>query len=275
MATTLREFFKRFPDDDACVAHLFEVRYGQGYACPSCERSASWYRLTSIRAYACQWCGRHIHPTAGTLFEDTRTPLQYWFYAIYLFTTPRHGVPGKELQRQFGVTYKTAWRMGHEIRKHMMAVDGDEPLNGVVEIDETMVGGHRPGKRGRGAAGKTTVFGMYDRDGDVVTKVVPNVRRATLEPIIEAHVEKGTTVYTDELKSYASLGKKGYVHEAVNHGAGEWAAAQSIPTASKATGHASRTRSPGCTSTFLGSIWRSTLGSLSIVTTRGQSLVGC
>lgn len=87
-----------------------------------------------MRAYSCQWCGHHLHPTVGTPFEQTRTPLQYWFYAMYLFTTTRHGVPAKELQRQLGVTYKTAWRMGHEIRKHMADVGGNHPIGGPDEI---------------------------------------------------------------------------------------------------------------------------------------------
>jgi len=199
MPVNVVQFFRQFPDDDACLAQVFDSRYGQGHVCPKCERAAKWYKIKSARAYACQWCGWHIHPTAGTLFEDSRTSLRLWFYAMYLFTTSRHGVPAKELQRQLGVTYKTAWRMGHEIRKHMAAVDGEEPLSGIVEVDETYVGGHRPGKPGRGAAGKTIIVGMIERDGDVVTKVVPNVRKGTVEPIIEANVEKGSTVHTDEL----------------------------------------------------------------------------
>jgi transposase-like protein len=94
------------------------MRFGQGHECPKCERKANWYRIKAERAYSCQWCGHHIHPTAGTPFEDTRTPLQLWFYAIYLYTTSRHGVPAKELERQLGVTYKTAWRMADLIRQH-------------------------------------------------------------------------------------------------------------------------------------------------------------
>src|ERR1043166_8065323 len=157
---TVREFFDRFPDDEACLNHLFDVRFGQSHACPKCNKKSNWYRFKAERAYACQWCGHHIHPTAGTLFQDSRTPLQLWFYAIYLFTTSRHGVPAKELERQLGVTYKTAWRMGHEIRKHMAEVDGELPLSGQVEIDETYVGGRTTGgKRGRGAPRKTGVFG--------------------------------------------------------------------------------------------------------------------
>jgi transposase len=223
MSPTIREFFQQFPDDETCLNHLLEVRFGQGHECPSCKRSAKWYRIRKEPAFSCQWCGHHLHPMAGSLFEDTRTPLQDWFYAIYLFTTSRHGVPAKELQRQLGVTYKTAWRMGHEIRKHMAVVDGDDPLSGTVEIDDVLVGGHRPGKPGRGAAGKTLMIGMVERGGEVMAKVVSNARKRTVQPIIEASVEKGSTVYTDELKSYDGLAAKGYAHEAVNHGRGEYA----------------------------------------------------
>ncbi len=221
MQATVIDFFKQFPTDDSCLEHLFNVRFGQGHECPKCNRSAKWYPLKEVRAYACQWCGNHIHPTVGTLFEDSRTSLQSWFYAMYLFTVTRHGVSAKELQRQLGVTYKCAWRMGHQIRNHMAKVDGEDPLSGIVEIDETMIGGKRPGKRGRGAAGKTTVVGMMERDGKVMTKVIPDVKRSTLHPIVEQNVAKGAEVHTDELLSYRGLGAKGYAHKTVNHSRGE------------------------------------------------------
>ena len=219
---TLRQFFKQFPTDESCLEHLFNVRFGQGHKCHKCEREAKWYPIKAERAYSCQWCGYHLHPTVGTLFEKSRTPLQLWFYAIHLFTTTRHGVSGKELQRALGVTYKCAYRMGCQIREHMAMVDGESPLSGHVEIDETMIGGKRKGKRGRGAEGKTILFGMMERDGDVMTHVVQNVRRNTLQPIIKANVETGSTVNTDELKSYTKLGEHGYQHETVNHSAGEY-----------------------------------------------------
>lgn len=224
-ATNIREFFKRFPDDDACLKHLFDVRFGQGYECPKCERPAKWYPIKAERAFSCQWCGHHIHPTVGTLFEKSRTSLQLWFYAIFLFTTTRHGVSAKELQRQLGVTYKCAYRMGQQIRKHMAEIDGEDPLGGEgqhVEVDETMVGGVRRGKRGRGAAGKTIVFGMLHRDGEIMVKVVPNVKMATLQPLIEANVLPDTNIHADELKSYDGLEKKGYFPKRVNHSAGEY-----------------------------------------------------
>ena len=146
--TNVRQFFQQFPDDAACLEHLFNVRFGQGHECPKCERTAKWYRLQSEQAFSCQWCGHHVHPMVGSIFEKSRTPLQLWFYAIFLFTTSKHGVSGKELQRQLGVTYKTAWRMAKLIREHMAQVDADAPLGGageIVEVDETFVGGKTTG----------------------------------------------------------------------------------------------------------------------------------
>lgn len=220
---TIQQFFKQFPTDDACLEHIMKVRYGLKGFCSKCGAETKFSRVSSQRAYACQWCGWHTYPCVGTPFEGSRTSLRLWFYAIFLFSTTRSGVSGKELQRALGVTYKAAWRMGHEIRKHMGFVDGDDPLSGEVEIDETMIGGHRAGKRGRGAAGKTVVLGMLQRDGNVMLQVVPNVKRNTLQPIIVKNVEAGSIIHTDELRSYAKLGENGFTHKTVNHGAGEYA----------------------------------------------------
>jgi transposase-like protein len=145
---------------------------------------------------------------------------------MYLFTTTRHGVPAKELQRQLGVTYKTAWRMGHEIRKFMGKVDGDDGLSGHVEIDEAYVGGrkHYQSKIGRPGAdnNKVAVFGMVERGGDLMTKIVPNVKNATILPIIEANVAKGSRVSTDEMQGYRALRGLGYKHDSVCHGREQW-----------------------------------------------------
>jgi len=151
-----------------------------------------------------------------------RTSLQSWFYAIYLFTTTRHGVSAKELQRQLGVTYKCAWRMGREIREHMALADGEEVLFGEVEIDETYIGGKSSGKRGRGSENKTVVLGMKQRGGKLITKIVDNVRKNTLQPIIKEHVKEGSTIHTDELLSYKGLDKAGYENKTVNHGSGQY-----------------------------------------------------
>ncbi len=223
-ALTTAQFFKLFPSDEVCLQHLFDVRFGQGFACPSCERETRWYRIKAERAYSCQFCGHHLHPTVGTPFAKTRTPLQLWFYAIHLFTTTRHGVSGKELERQLGVTYKTAWRMADEIRKHMADVDGDRPLGGFmkrVEIDETFVGGKVAGHL-NAFKNKTVVLGMLQRGGDILTQVVPNRTSGTLLPIIRANVAPHTEIHTDDHKAYGGLGTMGYWHKAVNHSVHEY-----------------------------------------------------
>jgi transposase len=217
---TTTQFFKQFPDDETCLQHLFNVRFGQGFACPSCERPSKWFRIKAERAYSCQWCGHHLHPTVGTPFEQTRTPLQLWFYAIHLFTTTRHGVSGKELERQLGVTYKTAWRMAKLIREHMADVDGNEQIGGFtkrVEIDETYIGGKVEGKGSGYVGNKTVVIGMLERGGDLVTQVVPNRGGAALLPVIRQHVRQHTEIHTDELTAHQGLPTMGYWHKSVNH----------------------------------------------------------
>jgi transposase len=218
---TIQEFMKRFPDDAACLDHLMKLRFGDEFPCPKCGEIGKFRKLAKHPAYTCN-CGHHIHPMQGTIFNDSHTPLAKWFYAMYLFTTTRHGVPAKELQRQLGVSYPTAFRMAHLIRQYMAKVDGDGSLGGHVEIDETYIGGKRPGKRGRGAAGKTIVFGMLEREGDVMTRVVPDAQRRTLEPEILANVRKGAVVSTDEWVAYRQLSKWGYQHGAVDHSAEQW-----------------------------------------------------
>jgi transposase-like protein len=219
---TVKDFFRQFPDDDACLAHVMDVRYGLRHVCEKCGKDATFHRLAARPAYSCAACGHHVYPCAGTIFQDSRTSLQSWFYAIYLFVTTRHGVSGKELQRTLGVTYKTAWRMGQQIRKLMAKADGFEMLAGHVELDEAYVGGRRPGKRGRGAAGKTIVMGMVERGGRMSTEIIPDVRKATLREVTLRNVEPGSVVSTDELMSYGLLSGDGYGHGSVKHGAKEF-----------------------------------------------------
>ncbi|WP_227287007.1 IS1595 family transposase [Boseongicola sp. H5] len=215
--TNVRQFFAQFPTDEACLAHLFNVRFGQGHTCPKCERAAKWYRIKAELAFSCQWCGHHIHPMVGSIFEKSRTPLQLWFYAIFLFTTSRHGVSGKELQRQLGVTYKTAWRMAAMIREHMAAVDGESPLGGegqVVEIDEAYVGGETP--NGYGGRNKTIVLGMVERGGDALVKVVPNMKGETVKKIVKENIVPGAEVHADMHVSFDQIGREGYDLRRIN-----------------------------------------------------------
>ncbi len=233
-APTLRQFQDRFPTEDACLDHLMRTRFGARHDCGGCGREAGYYRVKLRRSYACEHCGFQVYPTAGTPFDRTRTPLRDWFFVMFQFCTSRNGVAAKEVQRQFGVTYKTAWRMCDHIRAHMTVVDGDAPVGGpdtIVEIDEVLIGGKaHTGKRGRNLQNKAFVLGMLERNGDVMTKVVANNRRATLLPEIVANVATGGEVHTDYLHSYHVLGAMGYTHKRVNHSKGEYASPEGVST---------------------------------------------
>ena len=219
-AFTIQDFWKRFPDDDACLDHLLRMRYGESSDCPKCGKHTKWHRLRKEPAYECQWCGHHVHPMVGTPFERTRTPLQMWFFVIFLFCTTRNGVSAKEIQRQCGVTYKTAWRMGHEIRKYMGWVDGDGPLGGkeIVEVDKTFIGGHDP----IGQDDKTVVLGIVERDRDVLTRVISHRGANAVIPVIYDYVRQGTRIATDQAKAFSQLAEIGYRHGTVNHAAKEY-----------------------------------------------------
>lgn len=203
------------------------VRYGgTKLDCPDCGTvGVQFHKLRDRRVYACPECRFQIAPTANTILHDTRTPLVSWFYAMYLFCTTRHGVSGKELQRQLGVTYKTGWRIGMQIRKLTENTQNfDALLSGHVEIDEAYVGGRATGLgTGNYRSSKTTVVGLVERKGRMVARVVPDAKTVTLRPIVLETVARGATISTDELRSYGLLTKDGYRHGRVNHAQGEYA----------------------------------------------------
>jgi len=221
---TIEDFNRDYPDENACLERLRSRRYPDGGTCEKCGRATKYHRDAGRKSYSCQWCGHHVHPTAGTIFHKSSTPLRLWFHAVYLMAQTRCGISAKQLERTLGVTYKTAWRMFNRIRS-MLQDDSDEPLSGTVEADETYVGGKRRGdKRGRPGedSHKTPVFGMAERKdegrkGRVVAKVVRNTKRATVMPHVKKKVLPESMVYTDEYTVYDSLGKEGYRHDRVNH----------------------------------------------------------
>jgi transposase-like protein len=193
--------------------------------CPSGGGDRQCDKRAQRRVSAGPLCRFPIAPTANTILHDTRTPLVSWFYAMYLFCTTRHGVSGKELQRQLGVTYKCAYRIGQQIRELTIKAQGfDALLSGHVELDEAYVGGRRSGgKRGRGAPGKTIVMGLISREGPMKAVVIPDVKKDTLRGVVLDNVEPGSTVSTDELYSYNLLTDDGFKHGRVSHGRGEYA----------------------------------------------------
>jgi len=225
---SLKDFERDFPNDDVCLEWLKNHLYPNGITCQKCQRVTKHYRIKGRTAYSCDICGTHFYPMAQTILKKSTTPLTSWMYAIYLLASTRCGVSAKQLQRELGVTYKTAWRMFHQIRSLLM--NDVSSLSGPVEADETYVGGKHPGKRGRGAGGKTPVFGIVERGGSVIATVVPNVQGRTIKPILSAHVTPGSTVYTDEFHSYDGLGFIGFSHHRVNHSSKQYVIGKDIHT---------------------------------------------
>lgn len=221
---TFKAFQAEYPDDAACLAKLMEINYGGTHiVCPDCGCETTFHAMNTRKAYACQECGYHIYPCAGTIFHKSRTNLTKWFFAMYLMTSTRHGVAAKEVERQLGVTYKCAWRMCHQLRKLMAKADNPGPLSGHVEVDETYVGGfQKTRQRQSKGSNKTVVMGLVERGGNIIAGPVPDVSIFTLEPIILENIERGTTISTDEHPAYREIGKSGYTHGSVKHRDGEY-----------------------------------------------------
>lgn len=218
MSYNFKDFDAQFTDDDACLHHIFRARYAN-HVC-ECGKRDCFYKVSKRRCYACSFCGAQLHPTAGTIFHKSETSLKSWFFAIFLFAKSKNGVAAKEIERQVGVTYKTAFRMCHKIRELMTS--GGSLLSGVIEADETYIGGRRQGLRGRGAIGKTPVIGVVERRGEVRATVVTNVTANTAIGHIRKNVDTTAQVVTDELPVYNFTAKFGFKHVRVNHSAGEY-----------------------------------------------------
>ena len=218
-----------YNDPDAARAHLEALRWADGRFCPHCGATEGTAEVKGKKRshrdglYYCNDCKKQFTVTVGTIFERSKVPLHKWVLAYQLMASSKKGMSAHQLHRMLGVTYKTAWRMGQQIRQLMAKADGFEMLRGHIELDEAYVGGKRSGgKRGRGAEGKTIVFGMKEREGRMTTEIIPNVKKVTLREATLRNVEPGSTVSTDELMSYGLLDGDGYKHGSVKHGAKEW-----------------------------------------------------
>lgn len=212
---TVTQFNQDFPDNDTCLEWLKNHLYPDGIHCPICNRITKHHKDASRPSYSCDYCGHHFHPTMGTIFEKSTTPLKLWFHAIYLMSSTRCGISAKQIERETGVTYKTAWRMFKQIRS--LLNEDTKPLTGEVEVDETYVGGTRRGKRGRSAEGKAKVLGAAQRQGKVIANVVPDVKRHTLVPFMAHNVQRDATLFTDEFPSYDHMARIGYKHLRIEH----------------------------------------------------------
>jgi len=228
-AVSAYEFLGKFPDDKAARLYLEQKRWANGIFCPFCGsrriskfgRDPSWHR--------CGDCKKPFNVKTRSVFEKSKIPLNKWLYAFYLLVTARKSISSMQISKELGITQKTAWLMLHKIRKAMKGGKDGFVLSGIVECDETYIGGKKYNKHwnakkfipGRGPVGKTPVFGIVERQGRVVSMVVPDTGKATLQGIIRQRVKQGATINTDEWRSYIGLNAD-YTHDVVKHKIGQY-----------------------------------------------------
>lgn len=228
---SVTEFLAEFPDDAACLEHLWRTRYspdGEHAHCPRCDAEKVFKRYETKQqrqSWTCTACGLHVHPTAGTIFHRSSTSLRLWFHAMYLMTSTRCGISAKQLERELGVHYKTAWRMFNKIRNELMKDDA-KPLKGKVEVDETSWGG-RPRRKLKNKKevalfreSKTTVLGMVERGGKVRLRVIAARRGEPLSGAVRANVNPEAILFTDDWRPYRPLSREYAGHRIINHSAG-------------------------------------------------------
>jgi transposase len=223
---TIQDFNEQFPSEDSCIQHVAEQRFPGGVThCAKCETERKHHRVKGRTAYACDRCGNHIYPLAGTIFEKTTTKLRLWFYAMYLMSSTRCGISAKQIQRETGVTYKTAWRMFRQIR---ILLAEDVKLEGSsIEMDEMYVGGKSKGHAGRPLRGdkqKSPVIGMVERStkgkvGRVKALATPDVTTNQVLGLVRQYILPESTVFTDEYGIYDRLGARVKEHKRIKHSA--------------------------------------------------------
>lgn len=214
---TLMELEQRFNNEKACREYLYKLRWPNGFQCNQCGVQKCWLRANGL--YECSGCGQQVSITAGTIFQDTKKPLTLWFRAIWHITSQKYGTNALGLQRVLGFgSYRTAWTWLHKLRRAMVR-PGRDRLSGIVEVDETYIGGEKAGKRGRGAAGKTLVViavQLVDsKIGRLRLQQVPNASGTNLESTIQQIVEPGTEIITDGWNGYNGLTGMDYIHKVV------------------------------------------------------------
>lgn len=222
------EFDQRFMNIDACYEYLARAKWPDGFTCKKCGHNAYW--LSSKNIYICKKCEHQVSLTAGTIMHGTKKPITYWFKAMWWFTTRKSGLNAVNLQELLGLgSYHTAWSWLQKLRRCTIRKDR-EKLSGRVEVDEFFIGGKKPGKRGRGAEGKTIVLVAIERDsvqdpetlnsylqiGRVRLQVALDCSAYSLETFINHNIENGSKVVTDKLSSYRPVLSQGYRHVAID-----------------------------------------------------------
>jgi hypothetical protein len=220
---TYSRFLELFPDNDACLDYLKGKFYADGSQCPKCEKTSKFHRIKGRSAYSCQYCGHHVYPTAGTIFHKSTVSLQLWFFAIYLMSSTRCGISAKQLEREIGVTYKTAHRMFKQIRT-LLSDEGEDALSGNVEVDESWHGGkprahvsRTPGLSQIRKTHKPTILAMVERRGRVRALVIPDRGSRSIHMAVKEHVLPESMLFTDEWNAYETIAPRYRGHRRIKH----------------------------------------------------------
>jgi transposase-like protein len=229
---------KHFSDEDAAYQLVEKMRWPNGPICPHCgvvgtayflapkdgTRTTSTGKASYRRVWKCADCRQQFSVLVGTIFEDSKVPLSKWLLAVHMMQAGKNGVAALELQRTLGVSYKTAWFMAHRIRYAMAQHPLVDMLSGIVEADETYIGGVEKGKRGRPGkdSKKTPVVSLVERGGKVRSKVVTDVSGANLKEVLDSNIAPDARLMTDSFVAYREPGKAFASHETVDHSKGEY-----------------------------------------------------
>ena len=218
MEVNLITLFEQFDTDEECRAVLEDLRWPHGVICPRCNADKV-YRANPRKQYDCSSCGYQFSVMSGTIFHDTHLPLPKWFVAVYLMCESKKGMSANQMKRTLGVSYKTAWYLCHRIRAAMKEAN-PEMLQGVIEADETWIGGHKKGTpRGKWRDTKTMVLGALERGGAVRFKIDKRANKKTLHTFLAENVCEHEAFYTDEHGAYQGFSEK---HSSVVHWKEEW-----------------------------------------------------
>ena len=217
----LMKLIAQFGSDEKCRTRLTELRWPGGVSCPRCG-SGIVAKISTREQFNCNSCHYHFSVTTGTIFHDSHLPLSKWFLAIYLMTESKKGISALQIKRTLDIAYQTAWHLCHRIRAAMRDANC-ELLKGIVEVDETYVGGKTRGM-GRGYRGnKSIAIGAVQRGGKIRLQVIQNATKATLHEFITANTAPDTeAIYTDQLPAYVGIADSDTRHESVNHSIEEW-----------------------------------------------------